>query len=258
MATGQQSNLEFLRRVEDYLPADAEVRTVDHNGQPESPREVEALRGDTFYHLDCEAMLAASHAIEDLALEEGNGSFLATFRDFTTFSQARERYALLAATIDEVIIVAGGRKPRPCCRIQFIPAHDSVIRDFWTVLYQGRHTQAMLLTRQANSASLATERKYVGFYTFDARLVARVRRDIVDLLSGAVPNLREYDRMHAIDHTVKHTRAVFFRERQELETALLKLRMKRAGYQTRHFAHDLDRILDRLQRIKSCLSESPE
>ncbi len=244
--------------MEDYLPVDAEVRTVDCYGQPENPRGVEALRGDTFYHLDYEAMLAASHAIEDLALEEGNGSFLATCRDFSTFSQERERYALLATTIDEVIIVAGGRKPRPCCRIQFIAAHDSVIRDFRTVLYQGRHTQAMLLTRLADSACLVKDRKYVGFYSFDARLVARVRQDIADLLQGAVPNLREYDRMHAIDHTVKHARAVFFREQQELEAALMKLRTKRSGYQTRHFAHDLDRILDRLQRIKSCLSESLE
>jgi len=51
--------------------------------------------------LDAEAAMAIGHAIEDLALEEANGSLLGAFQGSEYFEPHRERYRQLAATIDQ-------------------------------------------------------------------------------------------------------------------------------------------------------------
>ncbi len=46
--------------------------------------------------MDSQAMLAISHAIEDIAAEEGQGELISTFQDFENFKQYKARYMRLA------------------------------------------------------------------------------------------------------------------------------------------------------------------
>lgn len=247
-------NSDFLSRVDEYLPTDAAVIAVDASEQSEPVASVDLLNGNTFYLFSSDALLAASHAIEDLALDEANGMLLAVLQDFDHFTAERERYALLAATLDGVQVVGYGRKPRHCGRVQFIAASQSALKDFWVVMYQGRHTQALVMSRQTRRTRAFEDRTFVGFYTFDARLIARVRRDIECLLHGESPDLHEYDRLRQIDRTVKEVRMVLHQEQLALESSLDKLQFGRL--QPRVLASRIDSIVNRLQTIKNMLPES--
>ena len=213
------------------------------------------LTGNTFYLMDAEAMLAASHAIEDLALDEANGRMLASFQDFAGFSSHRERYCQLAATVDEVIVAGTGKKPRPCKRLRFVSADGTALTSFWIVIYQGRRTQAMVLSRQTRETAGLDQRSFFGFYTFDPRLIERVRQDIDALLGGATSALIEYDRLHAIDQAARQIRAAFHCEQRVLETALHKMQFRRDRYKPEHFSAELNRSLQRLQRLTQHLPE---
>jgi hypothetical protein len=248
-----RTNSEFLRRVDEYLPADAGVIAVDASEQPEPVASADLLNGNTFYLFSADALLAASHAIEDLALDEANGTLLVVLRNFDHFTAERERYALLAAAIDGVEVVGSGRKPRQCGRIRFIPASQGVLKDFWVVLYQGRHAQALVMSRPARRSNVFENRTFVGFYTFDCRLITRVRQDIERLLRGESLELREYDRMRRIDRTIKEVRAVLRQEQTVLQTTLEKLPFGRV--QPRALASRIDSIVQRLQTIKTKLPE---
>src|SRR5438094_933335 len=100
-----------------------------------------------FYQLEAEALLAASHAIEELALEEADGTLLATMQEFRHFEPHRERYWQLAATLTDVRVVAHGRQPPRHGHLKFIATTHKALGPFWTVLYQGRRGQAMLVCR---------------------------------------------------------------------------------------------------------------
>src|SRR5471030_1567862 len=51
---------------------------------------------DLHHVMDSEAMLAISHAIEDIAVEEGKGELISTFQDFDNFVPYKARYMRLA------------------------------------------------------------------------------------------------------------------------------------------------------------------
>lgn len=226
---------------------------VDATEQAEPVARVDLLSGNTFYLFSADALMAASHAIEDLALDEANGTLLVVLQDFDNFTGDRERYALLGETIDGVEVVGCGRRPRHCGRVQFISAGESALKDFWVVLYQGRQTQALVMSRQTGRTNAFEDRTFVGFYTFDARLITRVRRDIECLLHGESPGLREYDRMWEIDRTVKEVRTVLCQEQVALESTLNKLQFGRV--QPRALASHIDSIVHRLQTIKNMLPD---
>jgi hypothetical protein len=248
------SNSEFLQRVSEYLPEDATVLDTDLDGKSGacSPGE---LTGNTFYLMDAEAILAACHAIEDLALDEASGRMLASFQDFANFGSHRERYCQLAATVDEVIVAGTGKKPRPCKRLRFVSADGTALSSFWFVVYQGRRTQAMVLSRQTKETPRLENRSFFGFYTFDTRLIERARQDIDALLGGATPALTEFDRLHAIDQAARQIRAAFHSEQRVLETALHKMQFRRDRFKPEHFSAELDRSLQRLQRLTLHLPE---
>ena len=86
------SNEVFLRHVRDYLPMDASVWDTDDKGKPCSCALSAGMVENRFYRFDAEAFLAASHAIEELALEEACGFLLATMQEFRHFEPHRERY----------------------------------------------------------------------------------------------------------------------------------------------------------------------
>ena len=72
------SNRAFLAGVQDYLSAEAAIYETDADGRAAAPVAHDALTESTFYLLDAETLNALWHAIAELALEEANGTVLAT------------------------------------------------------------------------------------------------------------------------------------------------------------------------------------
>ena len=252
----QLSNKEFLKRVDEYLPGDSAVFDTDAQGNAGSFASFEDLTGNTFYLLDSETMLAVSHAIEELAMDEANGRLLASFQNFSAFASHREKYRSMADTIDDVVVVGSGRKPRPAGRIKFISADKSAMSAFWVVLYQGRRTHALLMSRQCNEAEEIEAKRFTGFYTFDERLIARVRHDIECLLGGVETELVVFDRLQAVDQAVKHVRSVFGNEQALLEVALHKLQANDTCESAcGPFLRILEQSLQRLEELKTRLPE---
>src|ERR1700761_9549604 len=57
---------------------------------------------DLHHVMDSAAMMAISHAIEDIAGEERKGELIATFQDFKNFAPYKARYMSLAEDLDAV------------------------------------------------------------------------------------------------------------------------------------------------------------
>lgn len=247
------SNEEFLRRVRDYLPMDAAIWNMDYRGRPSSCAIAGGMEENTFYLFDAEAVLSASHAIEELALDEASGSLLAAFQDLKNFDPHHDRYWQLAATLDDVRVVGQGRKRASHDHLKFILTTHEALAPFWAVLYQGRGTEAMLVCRQVRAASAFERKRFVGFYTFNTDLIARVRRDMEDILAGRGCGMREFDRLFALDQAAKQVNLRFAREQQAVEAGIRRLQTDDRRYQPRHFAADLERSLARLSELRTKL-----
>jgi hypothetical protein len=247
------TNQQFLSCVREYLPMDAVVRETDVSANTGASVLTGALSENTFYVFDAEAANAVCHAIEDLALEEANGKVLAAFQDFSDFDDAhRERYDQLAATIEEVEVVAAGKTPRRMRHLKFTRDVRGACKEFRLVLYEGRRCQALFLGQQINKARLLDEKQFVGFYTFSPRLSARIRQDVSDLLSGRSSVLREFMRQRVIDQAAKQLKTEFSRQKEMVDTAVRRLQL---DGDTRHFASDLEKGLSRLHQWKTRMPE---
>lgn len=249
------SNEEFLRRVRDYLPMDAAVWNTDERGKPCSCAISGGMEENRVYLFDAEAVASASHAIEELALEDANGSLLATMQDFKHFEPHRERYWQLAATLNRVRVVAKGRIRPPHDHLKFILNAHGAIAPFWTVLYEGAQIQALLICRQVNDAEVFEHKRFAGFYTFSTDLIARVRRDIEQILAGRRRRLAEFERMIALDRAAKQIHASFDHERKAVEAAIRRLQTDGPRYPTRRFAADLEKSLNRLRLLNAMLPD---
>lgn len=249
------SNEEFLRHVRDYLPMDASVWNTDETGRAASCAVSAGMVENHFYRFDGEAILAASHAIEELALEEANGIVISTMQDFKNFEPHRERYWQLAATLAEARVIAKGKRPPRHGHLKFIDEKGRTLAGFWTVLYQGQSRQAMLICRQINGAKAIEQKRFDGFYTFNAGLIARVRQDIEDLLAGRGARMREFERLEAIDRAAKRLGAQFAREHKVVEDALRRLQVGGDRYEAQHFAADLEKSLNRLKLLTDQLPD---
>ena len=230
----------------------AEIRETDAQGKAGRTVRGPELKQDTFYSFDAEAVCSLSHAIEDIALDEANGILLSAFQDFKNFELHRERYCQLAATIDRVQVLAAGRKPKFARRIKFLRESNARLKPFWIVLYAGGSKSALLLCQEVRSARDWDDKKFLGFYTFDRNVTARVAEEVSDLLAGRTRELREFLRLQAIDCTAKELDARFAREREAGIAAIRKLQ-KGENYQTRHFLADVEKSLIRLEQWKSGL-----
>src|SRR6266545_2969031 len=147
---------------------DASVWNTDEKGRLTSCAIASGMVENHFYLFDAEAILAGSHAIEELALEEASGFLLATMQEFKNFEPHRERYWQLAATLEEARVIAKGKRPARHGHLKFSDTSDRTLAQFWTVLYLGRRRQALLVCRQANQAKAFEQRRFDGFYTFDS------------------------------------------------------------------------------------------
>jgi hypothetical protein len=248
------SNQDFLARVRDYLPMDAVVANLDAEGKRARNAVAGAMQEHVFYLFDSEAMLAMSHAIEELALDEANGTLLAIFGCFKDFEPHRERYWQLAATLKDVRVLASGKKPRQHGHLRFLTTRKSGLNSLCAVVYEGGRANALLLGC-ADPAKHAGDHRFVGFYSLNNQVIARLRQDIDRLIDGRSSTFREFKRQQAIDRLAKQIQAQFAREEAALGTAIRKLHFDGKRYQPRHFAAEFDRSLLRLAQMKVRLPE---
>lgn len=252
----QLTNQEFLSCVREYLPMDADVRETDASGNPAESALTSDLSENTFYLFDSEAANAVSRAIEDLALEEANGSLLAGFQEFSHFDEAlRERYDQLAATIDHVEVLAAGRTPRGTRHLKFTRDVQGACKEFQLVLYDGQRNQALFVGRQTNKTRASEQQEFFGFYTFSPRLIARIRLDVFDLAGGRCSGLREFTRQQVIDQAAKQLKTEFSRQKEMVATAVRRLQLDGERYRAGHFASDLEKGLSRLHQWKTRMPE---
>ena len=229
-----------------------EIRETDAEGKAGPAVPGPELKPDTFYRFDAEAVCSLSHAIEDVALDEANGTLLSAFQDFKNFETHRERYCQLAATIDRVQVLAAGRRPKPARRIKFLREVKARLKSFWMVLYAGRNKRALLFCQEVKGARDWDDKKFFGFYTFDPKVIARVTLEVSDLLADRAKAMREFQRLHGIDRAAKELNAQFTRERTAATAAIRKLQ-KGKNYRTRHFLADVEKSLARLEHWKTGL-----
>ena len=228
---------------------DASVWNTDEHGRPNSCAVTGGLLENHFYLFEAEALLAASHAIEELALEEANGTLLAAMQEFKHFEPHRERYWQLAATLADVRVVAHGKQPPRHGHLKFIATNHKALGSLWTVLYQGHRGQAMLVCRQTNRAKAFEEKRFEGCYTFDREWIARMRQDLDQILAGRAARLQEFERLIAIDQAAKKLAAEFTREHKAVDNALRKLRGAGDLHPTRHFEAVVQQSLNRLKQL---------
>ena len=130
---------------------------------------------DLHHVMDSEAMLAISHAIEDIAGEERQGELIATFQDFDNFLPYRARYMSLAEDLDAVRVWGFGKPPQKCGKVDFIVADEAKLLKYWLVLFDSEHARAVLLCKQVNKAEKFEDKKFLGFYSFNPYLVQSIR-----------------------------------------------------------------------------------
>jgi hypothetical protein len=130
---------------------------------------------DLHHVMESEAILAISHAIEDLASETRRGELIATFQDFKNFLPQRKRYMNLAEDLDAVRVWGTGAVPKNCGKVDFVRSEDKRMERYWLVLFDSPHTRAVLLCKQVNKAETFPEKKFIGFYSFNPYLVQSIR-----------------------------------------------------------------------------------
>ena len=130
---------------------------------------------DLHHVMDPQAMLAISHAIEDIASETRKGELIATFQDFKNFLPEKNRYMSLAEDLDSVRVWGSGEPPKKCGKIDFVPTHDERVLRYWLVLFDSEDARAVLLCKQVNKAVDFAHKKFIGFYSFNPYLVQSIR-----------------------------------------------------------------------------------
>jgi len=249
------SNHEFLGLARDYLPLDAVVRQIGADGNPGERVHQHGLRENTFYQLDADAVVAIGNAIEDLALEEADGSLIGCFQHFKDFEAHRERYGHLAATIERVEVLAGGRIPSRIRHLKFTQADRKLCKDYRAILYEGRQRRALLICQQMNPVPKSEDRNFLGFYTFNPWLINRIGQELVEFARGQRASLPEFMRQQSIDRTAKQIKMEFAREKEALNLAVSRLQADSGRYEVRHFMSDLEKGLSRLQQWKARMPE---
>ncbi len=131
---------------------------------------------DLHHIMEFDAMVAISHAIEDIASEIGHGELIASFQDFKNFAPYKAKYTSLAEELDAVRVWGGcGAAPKNTGKIDFIHANCDKMSRYWLTLFDSPESRAVLLCKQVNKATADKDKKYVGFYSFNPYLVQSIR-----------------------------------------------------------------------------------
>lgn len=141
-----------------------------------------------------EAMLAVSHAIEDMADEVGQGELISTFQRLENFAPQKKRYMALANKLDLVRVWGEGTPPKRCGKVDFVPVFHPQLNRYWIVLFQSPEQQAVLVCRQVNDAEKFEEKAFVGFYSFNPYLVESIRWRFNLVCCGLGPLVRAWEK----------------------------------------------------------------
>ncbi|MDX6765276.1 MAG: DICT sensory domain-containing protein [Candidatus Methylacidiphilales bacterium] len=133
-------------------------------------------KGDVTHVFNNEAMLAISHAIEDLAGEVREGELISTFQNLKNFLPQRKRYVGLSRDLDAVRVWGSGMIPARCPSIDFIPIFRPELERYWIVLFSSPEHHAVLVCRQINEAKDFSDKVFAGFYSFNPFLTESIRR----------------------------------------------------------------------------------
>lgn len=244
----------FLERVQEYLPQTASIWETDCSDQPCGTLPLESLSPNDFLLFDADTTVAFSRAIEDFALDEAHGKFLAAFQDADQFEAQHDRYWQLSSTLEDVQVIATGKLSRRTNGLSYCNDTKGLLKKFWVVVYEGIRNRVMFLAEQTNEARKFDERQYLGFYTFDQKIIDQAREDVAELLGGSCPHLKNFKRLHQLDLAAKRLHVEFARENKKLDLAIQKLRGGKK-YQSQHFIEDFDKTLQRLTDLKAHLPE---
>jgi Sensory domain in DIguanylate Cyclases and Two-component system len=188
----------FKKKLKQYLPPlktrkkNAVRLHHGRNAKVVTVGEAVAIPASDVSHVfDSELMLAISHSIEDIALEMRQGELISTFQKFDNFLHQKERYVNLAKDLDAVRVWGSGPAPKRCSGIDFINTEGDAFKKYWMVLFDSPKCRALLLCKQVNRTSVFSEKKYVGFYTFNPYLVQSVRWRF-NLLSCGLSNILKH------------------------------------------------------------------
>lgn len=186
----------FRSRLRPYLKIkNARTLPASRKARPENLAEIVVLPTSDVTHLfNHEAMLAASHAIEDLARDTGCGELIATFQRFENFVPQRDRYLEIADEIDAVRVWAEGEPPNRTSCIDFIPIFHPLLTRYWVVLFESPDVHAVLFCKQANEAQEFGRKVFSGFYSFNPFLVRCIRRRFSLLAAGVDGVVTHFER----------------------------------------------------------------
>lgn len=232
---------------------EAKVWEIEASGESVRPAEAGELKDNAFYRFDAEALLAVSRAIEDVALHEAHGCLLTTLQASRDREAERDRLQPLAAVLDDVRLFVRDRALRSSGHLHFADIRRTALECFWTVLFQGRRCQALLICRQSNASAVFAERQFCGFYSFAPQLIARFRQDIEQALRGRAARLQEFDRQEAFDRAAKRVKHEFAHERDLVDGAVRKLLGRGEPDRFQQFTGDLEKSLHRLRQLKDRL-----
>ena len=227
---------------------EATARQIDG---PEAVNALEAgLADNIFYEFDADSVVAIWHAVEDLALEEASGSLVAAIQEFSWVEAHRERYEQLALTVDHVEVIGAGAAPRRMARMKWLADRKGAVKRYRAAIYEGPEVQVAFVAEQANEAKEFEARRFRGFYTFDAGLVARLRADLIDLVAGRSDSFREFARQRTIYEAGREIQRELAAQKEALAKAVRRLRLDGERYRPRQFVAELEKGLSRLVEWK--------
>ena len=186
----------FRSRLRPYLKT-KKTRSIPASpkARGQNPSEIVVLPVADVTHLfNHDAMLAASHAIEDLARDTGCGELIATFQRMENFSPQRGRYLEIAGEIDAVRVWAEGEPPARTSSIDFIPIFHPLLARYWVVLFESADIHAVLFCKQANDSREFSRKIFSGFYSFNPFLVRCIRRRFSLLAAGVDGVVAHFER----------------------------------------------------------------
>ncbi len=186
----------FRSRLRPYLKVkNSRTLPASPKARPENLSEIVVLPISDVTHLfNHEAMLAASHAIEDLARDTGCGELIATFQRVENFHPQRDRYLKIAREVDAVRVWAEGEPPDRTSSIDFIPIFHPLLSRYWVVLFESAEIHAVLFCKQANDSREFSRKIFSGFYSFNPFLVRCIRRRFSLLAAGVDGVVAHFER----------------------------------------------------------------
>ena len=240
----------FIASVRAYLLTDAHIRHHTAEGRPGSDAMPGALQENRFYYFDEDACQAFFHAIEDLAMEEAQGTLVALVSSFKEFEGHRERYEQIGVTLDKVAVAGFGRVPKPIHRVHLSEAPRKLAGDYRMISLHAGKVEVIFIARTAGGGS----HQHLGFFTFNPRLTARMRTALTSALKGKGSELREFERLLGVDQAAKQIEADLNRQRDAVDRAMLELREGGDPVRTGRVATELEKGATRLSEWKNRLS----